>query len=139
MKVFLLFQLVSNSYLCAVILITQFVTYPSFLQADTQKFISYHRKYVNIISFIVAPVMLIELITLSVLVYMTNDFLLIKSLILLICIWLTTFIMMVPTHNNLSLKFDEGEIKKLINYNWIRTFLWFLKLVVIFFILYEKF
>tara|TARA_B100001057_G_C22570800_1_gene841096 strand:+ start:154 stop:297 length:144 start_codon:yes stop_codon:yes gene_type:complete len=47
--------------------------------------------------------------------------------------------MMVPTHNNLSVKFDEEEIKKLINYNWIRTFLWFLKLVVIFFILYEKF
>ena len=139
MKVFLLLQILSNSYLCAVILITQFITYPSFLESDRTKFISYHRKYVKIISFIVAPVMIVEIFTLSMLVYLLKDFLLIKSLILLLCIWLTTFIMIVPLHNNLSIKFNQNEVTKLISYNWVRTFLWLFKLIVILFISYEKF
>ena len=134
----LLFQIVINVYLLGVIIMTQFITYPTFLIIDKNSFNKYHRKYVNIISIIVAPAMILEISSLIVLVYLSKDFLLVKSLILLLCIWLTTFIIMVPSHNILSRKNDSKEIKKLININWVRTFLWSVKLIVMLFIYYEK-
>tara|TARA_Y100000816_G_scaffold288488_1_gene273149 strand:+ start:1332 stop:1757 length:426 start_codon:yes stop_codon:yes gene_type:complete len=134
----LLFQIVINVYLLGVIIMTQFITYPTFLIIDKNSFNKYHRKYVNIISIIVAPAMVLEITSLIVLVYLSKDFLLVKSLILLLCIWLTTFIIMVPSHNILSRKNDSKEIKKLININWVRTFLWSVKLIVMLFIYYEK-
>ena len=134
----LLFQIVINVYLLGVIIMTQFITYPTFLIIDKNSFNKYHRKYVNIISIIVAPAMVLEITSLIVLVYLSKDCLLVKSLILLLCIWLTTFIIMVPSHNILSRKNDSKEIKKLININWVRTFLWSVKLIVMLFIYYEK-
>tara|TARA_B100000965_G_C19499684_1_gene716873 strand:- start:634 stop:1059 length:426 start_codon:yes stop_codon:yes gene_type:complete len=134
----LLFQIVINVYLLGVIIMTQFITYPTFLIIDKNSFNKYHRKYVNIISIIVAPAMVLEITSLIVLVYLSKDFLLVKSLILLLFIWLTTFIIMVPSHNILSRKNDSKEIKKLININWVRTFLWSVKLIVMLFIYYEK-
>ena len=134
----LLFQIIINVYLLGVIIMTQFITYPTFLIIDKNSFNKYHRKYVNIISIIVAPAMVLKIISLIVLVYLSKDFLLVKSLILLLCIWLTTFIIMVPSHNILSRKNDSKEIKKLININWVRTFLWSVKLIVMLIIYYEK-
>ena len=134
----LLFQIVINVYLLGVIIMTQFITYPTFLIIDKNSFNKYHRKYVNSISIIVAPAMVLEITSLIVLVYLSKDFLLVKSLILLLCIWLTTFIIMVPSHNILSRKNDSKEIKKLININWVRTFLWSVKLIVMLIIYYEK-
>ena len=132
-------QIVCNSYLVSLVFMTQFITYPTFLHIDKDKFSEYHRKYVNNISFIVAPVMLIELLTLLLIAYFSKDFLIIKSLILLLVIWLTTFFIMIPSHNRISKSFNIKEIKSLINYNWIRTILWSFKLLVIIFLYYEKF
>ena len=132
-------QIVCNSYLVSLVFMTQFITYPTFLHIDKDKFSDYHRKYVNNISFIVAPVMLIELLTLLLIAYFSKDFLIIKSLILLLVIWLTTFFIMIPSHNRISKSFNIKEIKSLINYNWIRTILWSFKLLVIIFLYYEKF
>ena len=132
-------QIVCNSYLVSLVFMTQFITYPTFLHIDKDKFSEYHRKYVNNISFIVAPVMLIELLTLLLIAYFSKDFLIIKSLILLLVIWLTTFFIMIPSHNRISKAFNIKEIKSLINYNWIRTILWSFKLLVIIFLYYEKF
>jgi len=139
MKYYLLIQLLSNSYLCSVILITQFITYPSFYNIHKETFIYHHKKYVDSISLIVAPIMLVELLSLIMIVYLTNDIIYIKCLIFLLCIWLITFIIMVPSHNKLSKRLDNIEIKRLINYNWIRTLLWLSKLIVIIFVSYEKF
>ena len=132
-------QIVCNSYLVSLVFMTQFITYPTFLHIDKDKFSEYHRKYVNNISFIVAPVMLIELLTLLLIAYFSKDFLIIKSLILLLVIWLTTFFIMIPSHNRISKSFNKKEINRLINYNWIRTILWSFKLLVIIFLYYEKF
>ena len=132
-------QIVCNSFIVSLVLITQFITYPTFLSIEKKKFPVYHKKYVNKISLIVAPVMIIELLTLSSIAYFSADFLIIKSLILLLVIWLTTFTIMVPSHNKISKAFNKKEINRLINYNWIRTILWSFKLLVITFLYYEKF
>ena len=132
-------QIVCNSYLVSLLFMTQFITYPTFLHIDKDKFSEYHRKYVNNISFIVAPVMLIELLTLSLIAYFSSEFLIIKSLILLLVIWLTTFFIMTPSHNRISKSFNKKEIISLINYNWVRTILWSFKLLLIIFLYFEKF
>ncbi len=132
-------QIVCNSYLVSLVFMTQFITYPTFLHIDKDKFSEYHRKYVNNISFIVAPVMLIELLTLFLIAYFSKDFLIIKSLILLLVIWLTTFFIMIPSHNRISKSFNKKEIISLINYNWVRTILWSFKLLLIIFLYFEKF
>ena len=132
-------QIVCNSYLVSLVFMTQFITYPTFLHIDKDKFSEYHRKYVNNISFIVAPVMLIELLTLSLIAYFSSEFLIIKSLILLFVIWLTTFFIMIPSHNRISKSFNKKEIISLINYNWVRTILWSFKLLLIIFLYFEKF
>ena len=99
-----------NKNLVSLVFMTQFITYPTFLHIDKDKFSEYHRKYVNNISFIVAPVMLIELLTLLLIAYFSKDFLIIKSLILLLVIWLTTFFIMIPSHNKISKAFNKKEI-----------------------------
>ena len=132
-------QIVCNSYLVSLVIMTQFITYPTFLHIDKDKFSDYHRKYVNNISFIVAPVMLIELLTLILIAYFSKDFLIIKSLILLLVIWLTTFFIMIPSHNRISKALNKKEINRLINYNWVRTILWSFKLLLIILLYYEKF
>ena len=132
-------QIVCNSYLVSLVFMTQFITYPTFLHIDKDKFSEYHRKYVNNISFIVAPVMLIELLTLSLIAYFSSEFLIIKSLILLFVIWLTTFFIMIPSHNRISKSFNKKEIISLTNYNWVRTILWSFKLLLIIFLYFEKF
>ena len=132
-------QIVCNSYLVSLVFMTQFITYPTFLDIDKDKFLEYHQKYVNKISFIVAPVMLIELLTLFLIAYLSSEFLIVKTLILLLVIWLTTFFIMIPSHNRISKSFDKKEIINLINYNWVRTILWSLKLLLIIFLYFEKF
>ena len=82
--------------------------------------------------------MIFELFSLVYVSYILNDFLLIKSLIILLSIWLSTFIIMVPLHNKLSLNYEKEIVVKLINYNWLRTILWSMKLVFILYIYYEK-
>ena len=138
MKFYFLIQFISNSVLLGIILVTQFITYPSFLSVSEHKFYHFHNKYVNRISFIVIPFMIFELFSLGYISYILNDFLLIKSLIILLSIWLSTFIIMVPLHNKLSLNYEKEIVVKLINYNWLRTILWSMKLVLILYIYYEK-
>jgi len=138
MKFYFLIQIISNSVLLGIILVTQFITYPSFLSVSKQKFYHFHNKYVNRISFIVIPFMILELFSLCYISYILNDFLLIKSLIILLSIWLSTFIIMVPLHNKLSSKYEKELVIKLINYNWLRTLMWSIKLIFILYIYYEK-
>ncbi len=138
MKLLIFIHLLSNSFLLAIIYQTQLITYPTFLEISPKKFNKYHKNYVNVITYLVAPFMVLELSTLVVIIYNNKGFLLIKSLLTLIVIWLVTFIVMVPIHNNISKKYKSSQIRRLINYNWIRTILWTLKFIVVFYILYDE-
>ena len=122
-----------------VILITQLITYPSFLSIDNHKFVDFHNNYVRDISLVAVPAMTIELLTLLYMNVYINNLLFIKSLLVLIVIWLVTFIIIVPIHNQLSKKLEIDKIVSLIRYNWIRTVLWTSKIFIILYIFYEEF
>ena len=131
---FFLIQIISNSILIGVLIITQIISYPSLSSIDKTYFEKYHKNYVNRISYVVIPLMLIELFSLVYLTFYISDLFMIKSLLILLTIWLFTFICIIPLHNSLSNKRSDDVINRLINYNWFRTILWSIKLIIILFV-----
>ena len=139
MKFIFLLHLISNAVMIGVISITQLITYPSFLKIDRAKFVDFHKKYVKTISFIAVPSMIFELCTLIYMNIYISNLILMKSLLVLIMLWLITFIIIVPIHNQLSKEFDCEKVISLIRYNWIRSVLWTSKIFIILYIFYEEF
>ena len=113
-------------------LITQFVTYPSFKLIKSSSFSEFHKSYTNKMLFIVAPVMILELISSLLLVIfdVSDNNIEIGLLIILMLIWFLTFFMIVPIHNKLTINYNKDLNQKLIKYNGLRTILWIIKLML---------
>tara|TARA_B100000965_G_scaffold102021_1_gene83803 strand:+ start:426 stop:821 length:396 start_codon:yes stop_codon:yes gene_type:complete len=113
-------------------LITHFVTYPSFKLIKSNTFSEFHKSYTKKMLFIVAPVMILELISSLLLVIfdISDNHTEIGLLITLILIWLLTFFNIVPVHNKLTVNYNKDLNQKLIKLNGLRTILWILKLIL---------
>ena len=125
-------NVISAFILTGVIWTIQTVHYPSFHYIDKLSFVNFHQFHERRISIIVMPLMILELIS-SVALYfndMSNHTFLL-NLIVVGLIWCSTFFIQVPIHNILSQKKDNMMIEKLVRTNWIRTFLWTLKMLLI--------
>lgn len=118
--------------LVVLIWIIQLVHYPSFHYIDPAKFIDFHGHHSRSITVIVMPLMLAEL-AISFLIAYRSGFAPVDTiaLVMVIGIWLSTFLIQIPLHNQLSLGNDIGVVTKLVNTNWIRTFLWTVKAVLL--------
>jgi hypothetical protein len=130
---------IASFIMLGVILVIQLVHYPSFLYVDETKFLDFEYFHSKTISYIVFPVMLLELLTCLYLFY-NNFFDLIYFLILsiTILIWISTLTLSMPCHVKLSKKFDAKIIKRLIKTNWPRTILWSIKSGVLLWIIISK-
>ena len=113
-------------------LITHFVTYPSFKLIKSSIFSEFHKSYTNKMLLIVAPVMILELISSILLVIfdVSDNDTEIGLLITLILIWFLTFFTIVPIHNKLAVNYTKDLNQKLIKYNGFRTILWIIKLIL---------
>ena len=113
-------------------LITQFVTYPSFKLIKSITFSEFHKSYTNKMLFIVAPVMILELISSLFLVIfdVSDNNTEIGLLISLLLIWFLTFFIIVPIHNKLTVNYNKDLNQKLIKYNGLRTIFWIIKLIL---------
>ncbi len=130
---FLFFLNVVSAFLLTGIIWTiQIVHYPSFYYIDKQLFVHFHQFHEYRISIIVMPLMFIELIS-SIALYINDmsNITFALNLIIVGLIWCSTFFIQVPIHNILSQKKDNKMIKKLVNTNWIRTFLWSIRMLLI--------
>ena len=125
-------NVISAFLLTGVIWTIQLVHYPSFHFIDKLSFTNFHNFHERRISIIVMPLMLIELIT-SIVLFINNIWSIIFALNLLIVILIlcSTFFIQVPIHSILSKKKDKDMIEKLVNTNWIRTFLWSIRMLLI--------
>ena len=132
MKIFIYISLFSNLIMVGVSLITQFVTYPSFKLIKSSSFSEFHKSYTNKMLFIVAPVMILELISSLLLVIfdVSDNNIEIGLLIILMLIWFLTFFIIVPIHNKLTINYNKDLNQKLIKYNGLRTILWIIKLML---------
>ena len=113
-------------------LITHFVTYPSFKLIKSSLFSEFHKSYTNKMLFIVAPVMILELISSLFLVIfdVSDNNTEIGLLISLLLIWFLTFFIIVPIHNKLTVNYNKDLNQKLIKYNGLRTIFWIIKLIL---------
>ena len=113
-------------------LITHFVTYPSFKLIRSSLFSEFHKSYTNKMLFIVAPVMILELISsLFLLIFDVSDNNTeIGLLISLLLIWFLTFFIIVPIHNKLTVNYNKDLNQKLIKFNGLRTIFWIIKLIL---------
>ena len=126
-SIFLL-NLFLSAYMCGVIWLVQILIYPSFNLAKNNE---YHQFHMTAISKVVLPIMLLELVA-SIYFYLTtNSLIALIVLIMLILIWLSTFILQVPHHRAVQSNPSAESISKLISFNWIRTCLWTAKTLLL--------
>ena len=130
MNTLILLNFIVSLTMLSIIMVTQIVSYPLFLNLDEKIFTSYHSEYVKRITIIVMPIMIIELALTIMLYYMLDGFLSQIFLISIVLIFISTVIIQVPIHNKLKFSYDEHLAKKLIKTNWIRTFLWTIKALI---------
>ena len=121
-------QAIISWFLTGLIWTIQVAHYPIFSyltnQPDSFRF---HQKRMGLL---VAPLMLIELLTAILLLidqWHSFPYLVLSNFIIVCCIWLHTFSIMVPIHNKLLTDSNLGLVKKLVKQNWIRTFAWTMK------------
>ena len=116
----------------SVSLITHFVTYPSFKLIKSSLFSEFHKSYTNKMLFVVAPVMILELISSLFLVIfdVSDNNTEIGLLISLLLVWFLTFFVIVPIHNKLTVNYNKDLNQKLIKYNGLRTIFWIIKLIL---------
>lgn len=121
-------NVVSTLFLVGLIWTVQIVHYPSFAFVSESAFAEFEAFHQRQISFIVVPVMLIELLTTTLLLLYRPAALplplLIAGAVLLGMIWSSTFLLQVPIHTHLSSGSDDDSIRRLVRTNWLRTAAW---------------
>ena len=134
-KIIFILQIASTLIMTGVIWIIQLVQYPFFSEVNAENFPKYHAAHTFWITPVVAPTMIIELITSILIIFYPPENidykLLWLGLILTITVWASTFFIQIPLHNKLSFGFDANAHSSLVNTNWIRTTAWSLRCVLV--------
>jgi len=134
-----LLHIFATIFMTGLIWLVQIVHYPLMDGVGIELFTEYEARHTQSISLVVLPMMLIELGT-AILLLLNPSVFSLKWLwigfILLLLIWLSTFFIQVPLHQQLSANFDAAAHRKLVNSNWIRTFLWTLRSGILLWCLY---
>lgn len=123
-------NLIVSSILLGLILVIHFVHYKSFNFIDIEKFVEFHKFHTKNISFLVIPLMIIEVVISIIICYFYFSILSLINLLLVALIWIITFLLQVPSHNKLSTGKSIAEIEKLVSGNVFRVYLWFFKAIV---------
>ncbi len=110
-------------YMTGVIWLIQLIHYPTFSQINESQFIAFHLRHSTMMSVLVGPVMLAELLAVSVLAKNFEVFWLIQGL-LTIFLWFLTFFVSVPIHKQLERGQKQHLQVQLIKTNWPRTIIW---------------
>lgn len=111
--------------LLVLIWIVQRIVYPGFLHYNPKNLINWHKVYTSRLTFIVMPLMLGQLGISIVQLIMEINLYTVLSIIIIIVIWVSTFMQFVPIHAQISKgKASQKMLDSLVKKNWIRTFLW---------------
>ena len=128
-------HLVSTSFMVGVIWIVQLVHYPTFLFIDEQKSNDFQKFHMSRISYIVMPAMTTELFS-GIYIYKYSNMaidsnLFLLSLTILIINWIITALVFVKMHNKLLINYKIEIISLLVKWNWLRTLLWSVRLILL--------
>lgn len=128
MTALLLLQAISTWAMTALIWFVQLIQYASFARVGNASFVDFHAFHSNRITFIVAPLMSIELITAAALVWRPGKAMATwevwVGLGLVVIAWASTALLQVPMHRRLGAGFEEASWRFLCRSNWVRTIAW---------------
>lgn len=134
-KILLLIQLATTVSLTGVIWIVQIVHYPLFGFVGEEKYRAFHLAHMNLIAYVVAPLMIAEALSAALIVFYppanADAGFLWLGVGLVVVVWLSTFFLQVPLHERLAANFDQTAHAALVNTNWIRTVSWTLRSVIV--------
>ncbi|MEO6589061.1 MAG: hypothetical protein ABIP06_07015 [Pyrinomonadaceae bacterium] len=115
-------------FLVGLIWTIQIVHYPLFTSVGVSGYAAYQTSHMSRISYVVAPVMLAELVTAIYFVFAAYDEISPKlfwfGFALVLIIWASTLFVQSPIHSKLTEAFDADLVSKLVWTNWIRTIIW---------------
>ena len=134
----LLIQILATAMMTGIIWFVQIVHYPLFLKVPSEGFVSYEQSHTIRTGCVVVPLMLTELGTAILLLFLTVTSagkltiglspLYLGALGCLLVIWASTFFIQVPLHGLLEQHADSKAMALLVSTNWIRTIFWSLRL-----------
>ena len=127
----LLLNAAATCYMAGLVWFVQRVHYPLFAAVGPEGFPAYQRAHLERTSPVVAAPMLVEAVTAGLLVALPPAGIPAAApaagLALVALIWLSTGLLQVPRHRDLTLGFDRGTHRRLVATNWIRTAAWSLR------------
>lgn len=127
----LLAHLAATWAMVGLIWLVQVVHYPLFAHVGESAFVEYERRHQARITWVVAPLMLVELLLAVGLVARPAPhaprWVAWLGLGLLGVAWLSTFLIQVPLHERLARGFDATAHRWLVDSNWLRTSAWTLR------------
>ena len=118
-------------YMTGVIWLVQLVHYPLMRYVSAEQFVQFHAEHSNLITFVVGPVMLVQLGTS---LFMQGKWQWACTM-LSVAVFAATFLASVPLHNQLTQGFSAEVHQALVRTNWIRTGLWSAHSVLLIYIL----
>lgn len=137
----LLVHLAATLMMVGIIWFVQIVHYPLFNRVGVAVFTDYEAAHTSLITLVVMPLMFAELITAFLLAFSppegVSPSLLWVGLALVMVVWLATAFLQVPQHTRLSTGFDESAYRALVATNWVRTFAWTLRGVLVVWVINE--
>lgn len=120
--------------------LVQLIIYPSFLFYSKENFLKWHKSYTKALMLIVGPLLAGQGLTVAYQFFTTYSFYSFISSILITSAVVYTFIHFIPLHAELERNHSFKTIKKLINNNWYRTFIWTLVVIIdVFYIVLAKY
>ncbi len=123
-------------FMTGAIWLVQVLVYPNFRWVGQAEFSQFHQVHTQRITWVVAPVMVLELSTGAWLVLNQPTALFVGNLISILALWTHTFFINVPMHNRLSYTSPESK-DRLVFWNWPRTLLWTLRSVFLLVVVVE--
>jgi len=118
-------------YLVGLIWTVQVLHYPLLADVGADGYAKYHNRHTLRITPVVAPAMILELLTAIYFVFVSFEAINARhfwcGLALVLIIWVSTFLVQVPLHEKLGAGLDIEVQRRLVQTNWIRTAAWTLR------------
>lgn len=124
-------QIFTTLILAGLILTIQFVHYPLWKYVSKDKLQQFEKDHQKLITPLVSVFMIVEALS-ALLLFFSFKPLFVINFVALMGIWLSTFFLQVPMHQKILKGQDSKQaINKLIHTNYIRTFLWLFRAVLL--------
>ena len=127
----LLLQLFSTFLMTGLIWFVQLVHYPLFANIGEDRFLEYEREHQRRTTWIVGPLMLVELISSLTWIWFPPQHIsrwwIVFGAMLAIGTWLCTAFVQMPLHTALGNAYTQVHQAALVRTNWWRTILWSLR------------